>query len=134
MSIESIRAALETQLATLTPALDTVHENEAYAPTDGVPYQRVDLLIAQPDSPLMGAGRREQGIMQVTLRYPRGDGARDITARAEAIRDAFPKGAEFAAGSYRVTIFDSPYLGNGFDSEQRWCVPVRVFWHSNFIF
>jgi hypothetical protein len=50
MSLAQVRAALETALNSISPAIDTAWENAPYTPVDGTPYQQATLLRAQPDN------------------------------------------------------------------------------------
>lgn len=126
MSLAAVRQALETQLATITPALATAFENVSYTPVAGVPYQQVTLLPAQPANIEMGAGYTEQGIFQVNLFYPINGGPKDAQARAEAIRAAFPIGASFVAGGITTNIIATPEIGPARPDADRFMIPVKV--------
>jgi Bacteriophage related domain of unknown function len=131
MSLAAVRAALETRLAALSPAIDTAWQNDGYVPTVGTKYQRVDLMLANPDNPEMGSGYREQGFLQVTLKYGLDDGSTTAEARAQAIRDHFPRALALTSGGIVVTIDRTPAIGSGTRDGDRWSVPVRIFWHAN---
>ena len=99
MSISSVRIALETKLATITPALSTAYENVPFTPVTGTPYQRAYLMPATPANPTMGDGYyREQGIFQVSLFYPLQAGPKTAADRAELIRAAFKRGTTLTTG------------------------------------
>jgi hypothetical protein len=131
MSDLLIRAALETRLAALTPALATAWENASYSPVDGVPFQRVEYITAEPENPEMGSFRRLSGFMQVTLMYPQGSGPAVAATRAELIRSWFPKGLSLTKSGVVVMIDRTPYIMAGFRDENRWALPVRVSYFSN---
>lgn len=132
MSLESIRIALETQLATITPVLVTAWENNAYISIEGTPYQQVWLLPATPDNPTMGDDHyREQGLLQVSLKYPLLTGPALITARAELIRSAFKRGTSLTSGSITVRISSTPEIGIGQEENGWWVVPVRIRWFAD---
>lgn len=131
MSIVSIRAALETKLNTITPAISTAWENHPFTPVDGVPYQRVYLMPATPSNPTMGDGYyREQGIFQVSLFYPLQTGAAAAAARAELIRSAFKRGVSMTSGGVTVQIGNTPEISQGRVDGDRFHVPVRIFWFA----
>ena len=127
MSQSLIRAALETALNGMTPALATAFENNAFTPpASTTPYQMAFMLFAAPENPDMGRGiTRERGIFQVTLCYPlqAGDGA--ARARADLLRATFYRSATFTIGAVKVIMERTPDVGAGSVSGDRWVVPVR---------
>ena len=132
MSLEYVRVALETHLAAITPALATAWENDAYESVAGTPYQHVWLLPAAPDNPTMGDDHyREQGLLQISLKYPLLTGPAASTARAELIRAAFKRGTSLTSGSITVRISRTPEIGIGQEENGRWVVPVRVRWFAD---
>jgi len=132
MSVRALRAALEVALNSIAPTLATAFENVPFTPTNGTPYQRVNLLRATPENPSIGAGmHRDIGVMQVTLCYPIGPGPQAAEARAEAIRAAFIRGASFTSGAATVHITTTPTIGPAYVEADRYCLPVSIRYHSN---
>lgn len=132
MTIINIRNAMETALDALTPAIQSVHENEAYVPVVDVPYQEVYLLVAKPANPTLGDGYfQERGVFQINLQYPRDVGSLAAATRAEAIRALFPRGATFTNGGITVQIDEATEIGTGRQEGDRWMVPVKVRWHAD---
>jgi hypothetical protein len=126
MSIVSVRAALETKLNGITPAISTAWENAPFAPVAGTPYQAVFLMAATPENPTMGDGfYREQGIFQISLFYPLQAGPATAAARAELIRTAFKRGTALTSGTVTVRISRTPEIGQGRVDGDRWHVPVK---------
>ena len=130
MSLNYMKVALEEALDSMTPSIDTAWENWPYTPITGVPYQKVNHLIAQPDNTTYGPAFIEQGIFQVTLMYPLMSGTAEATARAEMLRDKFIRGAAFTFGGSTVVIHLTPEIAVGRRDEDRWSVPVKIRWHS----
>ena len=126
MSLAAIRAALETQLATITPAISTAYENAPFTPVTGAAYQAVYLLTATPDNAEIGPGYTEQGYLQVNLFYPLGTGPAAATARAALIRAAFPYSATFASGGVTVIVKATPEVGPARIEDDRYLLPVRI--------
>lgn len=126
MSLIAIRAALETALNGMSPALDTAYENAAYTPTPGTPYQAVSLLLAQPIDNEVGRPHVEHGFLQVTLRYPLNAGPADAAARANLIRSTFYRGASFTSGGVTVTVNLTPEILPANTESDRYVVPVRI--------
>lgn len=132
MSLANIRSALESAVDGMTPSLVTVHQGESYDPVIGTPYAAIYLLPALPENPTMGDGfYREAGILQVTLNYPAGEGTADATARAEAIRALFRRGATFGYGGTVVQVDRTPAITDGEGNEGFIAVIVRVRWYAD---
>lgn len=127
MSTAIVRAALETALDGMTPALATAWENELFVPpTAPTPYQSVALVPGDPQNREYGARYLEHGFMQVTLKYPRNAGTGNAEARAKLIRDRFYRGSSWTSGTVTVIVSHTPSIHAGFADGDRWCVPVRI--------
>jgi hypothetical protein len=110
---DKIRAALETHLNAMSPAIATAWENTPFDPAKdvapGQPYQEVNLLVARPDNRYMGCDRRiEQGILQVTLKYPIGKGSAPSEARANLIIAHFKRSTKLVSGGQWVQVIRTP--------------------------
>lgn len=132
MSAVLIRSALEVALAAMSPALATAYENAPFTPVQGTPYQQVWLLPATPDNSLIGrAGMyRQDGFLQVDLKYPLSTGPAAAATRAELIRSTFYRGASFTASGVRVNIERTPEIMPGRVEEDRYVLPVRIAFYS----
>ena len=108
MSIIAIRAALETAVNTINPALSSTWENVPFTPVTGTPYQQVNILFAAPENPEFGPMQRQSGYMQIMLMYPLNTGTAAINARAELIKTAFPVSRSFVSGGVTVSIDKTP--------------------------
>lgn len=126
MSIVKIRAALETALNGMSPALATAWENAAYVPTAGTAYQQANMLFATPSNREFGNRYQELGYMQVKLMYPLQVGTSAIAARAELIRTTFKRGNTFANGGVTVMIPETPEIAPGGVEGDRYAVPVKI--------
>ena len=140
MSIAKIRAALETQLSTVAPAIASAYENMPFTPVSGVPYQKVTMLPAETQNPTFGAGYRlETGIFQVLLCYPATatanypQGSSPSAAQAELVRGAFPRGSSYANGGVTVQIDRHPSVAPAIIVGDRYCIPVRVRYYAQII-
>lgn len=131
MSIAKIRAAFETRLATLSPALATAYENGSYAPVAGTPYQRINLLPNTPEDAVLGSLIYfEIGIFQVMLCYPMGNGPGTAEARAQLVKDLFKRGTSMVQGGVTVTVMRAPSVAGGFIDGDRYCVPISIRYQS----
>lgn len=135
MSHKAVRAALETHLRDMTPAVTIVYENSTGNPVAGTPFQRVNLLPADPDNPTVGDGfYRELGVFQVSLHYPMNTGPGAAESRAEAIRTRFKRATTLTNSGITVTIDGTPTIASGFVDGDRWVVPVSIpYWANIFI-
>ena len=130
-NLVSVRAALETALYNLSPTFDTAWENVAFAPAADTPYQQAHILFAKPDNLIFGRSWRELGFMQVKLMYPLQVGPAVTTARVEAIRGVFYKGAVLVNGSTRVVINKTPTVAKGRVEGDRYAVPIKIRFFVN---
>lgn len=131
--VTAIRAALETALDGISPALATAWQNMPFEPTQGTPYQRVHLLLAEPDNPEIGTLTRDQGFLQVTLCYPLSEGPAAAEARAELIRATFKRGNSFTSGGVTTTISHTPEIAPAANEDDRHCLPVRIRFFANYV-
>lgn len=131
MSVLKIRAALETALKAMTPAMDTAWENTAFKPVEGKPYQRALIDFAEPGNTEFGPAFTQGGYLQVDLCYPGGCGARDATTRVEMLRSTFKRGATFAAEGQTVQITRTPQVLPGFiGDDNRYHLVVRAYFFA----
>lgn len=135
-TMQAIRTALETRLATVSPAIDTVYENMPYVPTTGTPYQQVYLLPATPSNLEIGPAWVEQGIFQISLFFPVTDasgiaqGPGPAIAQAELIRAAFPFRSTLSSGGVTVDIINTTEIGPARPDDSTFMVPVKVRWSA----
>lgn len=131
MSQLAIRAALETALNSMSPALSTAWENVAFTPpVSSTPYQRAYVMFATPDNSVIGNEWIERGLFQVTLCYPLQAGDAAARARVALLRAEFYRGRTLTSGGTTVIIERTPDAGGGTADGDRWIVPVRVRWFS----
>lgn len=127
MSRLEIRAALEQFIAANT-SLPTAFEGVSFTPDSAQPYQRVYLLMNQPQNPTMGqAFYRETGFFQITLCYPVGNGTGDINTEAERLRRLFIRGRTWSTGGVTILSSMTPQIGNPIIDGDHMEVVVRVF-------
>lgn len=125
--IVNIRAALETALNGMSPALATAWENVSFSPpAAGTPYQRVNMLFAQPDNREYGSRHQERGYMQVKLLYPIQIGTSTINARAELLRSTFARGNTFSSSGVTVMVSGTPEVTPGTVEDDRFAIAVKI--------
>lgn len=131
MSVVACRAAMETALNSMSPALATAWEGQDYKPVVGTPFQRVAVRLADPE-PLEQSGKwhRERGYLQVTLFYPGQTGPGAAEARADLLRGTFYRGATFSASG--VTVFaETPAVYPPLPDDDWRVVPVRIPFYAH---
>jgi hypothetical protein len=127
LSHPSIRAALETALDTITPSIATERENQLFKlPSGDIPYQSVEIKPLPANNAVYGDTYREEGFMQVWLRYPRNVGTGDINDRAMLVRDKFYRGSSWPSGGITTRILRTPSINEGFADGSRWVVMVSI--------
>lgn len=132
MSLLAISAALEVALAAMSPPLATAWENAPFSPVVGTPYQQVTLLAATPDNPEVGRFTVQQGYLQIDLKYPLNAGKAAALTRAELIKAAFPKNANFTHGGFTVVITRTPEIAPARTEPDRYVIPVRIYFRCNY--
>jgi hypothetical protein len=132
MSVKDIRAALEVQLAAMVPAIATAHENVAFTPQSGVPYQRAYLIPATTENPALGSTlKRESGVFQVSLHYPVNKGSAAAYERADLVRAHFYRGLTLQSNATIVTVQRTPSIGPARTDGDRFVVPLSVPYFAN---
>lgn len=126
MSVVAIRAALETALNGMSPALSAAWENAQFVPVAGTAYQQVHVLFATPSNREFGDRYQETGYMQVKLMYPLSVGTSAIAARAQLLRTTFKRGNTFASGGVTTMITETPEIAPGAVEGDRYGVPVKI--------
>lgn len=126
----SIKSALETALAGITPELPTAWENVSYTPVLGQAYQET-LISLDPINNTAGKGHyAEIGIFKVTLNYPLGNGSADALTRADLIRATFTRGAAFTSGGVTALIDKTAEVGAGIREDGWYRVNVFIFFRA----
>lgn len=127
MGTEYVRRALEVALAGVTPHVQTAWENTHYKPRLGVPFQQVKFFFAQPENPTIGGYyHRENGFLEIKLKYPLGGGSTAANARASLIRDLFHRGATFEWVTRKTIIERTPEIEPGRVEDGRYVIKVSV--------
>jgi hypothetical protein len=122
-----IYQAMLTRLATITPALATVEENEDYTPITGTRYQEAYLLPAQPENITLGdAYYRNIGIFQVTLRFPINQGNQPLEVRAQKVIDAFPRALGLTFEGKTVRVMRTPSKSPSTRIDDRYVCAISI--------
>ncbi len=127
MSLTNIRAALETAVDAMTPPIATAWENRDFTPpAASVPYQRVYVLLAEPDNIEFGPGHICDGFLQLNLLYPRFAGTRDSMLRCDLLRSVFSRGTSLTYPGGVVNIMSTPDVRPGTVDGDRFSTTVKI--------
>jgi hypothetical protein len=122
----SVRLALQNHLEALGE-FSTAYEGITYKPQTNTPYQRINLLRAEPDNTALGSAYfREVGIFQVSLFYPMGTGVNLIEQRAETIREHFKRGTGLTNGNVTVRITKTPNVKSVLRDDDRLSLVIDI--------
>ena len=126
-----IRQALEKAVLAVTPAIDTAFENTTFKPRAGEPYQQLHFLPAKPEAAVIDDSISEVlGVFQITLRYPAGEGVKNVLERASLYERAFSVGAKFEHAGVKVYIYRPAEVNIlGVDGD-RYGVAVSIYFKS----
>jgi hypothetical protein len=131
MSLQQIRAALDTRLAGYEPALAIAWENTAFNPEDDVPWVQVQLTPVRTTA--LGLGRaapvRWTGSYQLVLNFPRNDGPGPAAVLADGIAGHFHRGTALTAANVTV-ILEQPSIGAGTISAGRYQLGLTIPWFA----
>ena len=125
------RLAFEEAINAISPTIATAYENVSFTPSSGVPYQELYDIPASNDHLFMDNAEFEcLGIFQITLKYPSGKGAKDVSNRAELYVSSFPVGTILTKGTTKVHIIQTPKVNIlGVDGD-RYVVAVSINYKS----
>ena len=106
MSLLKIKSTLLQAYVDGAFGLSTAYENRQFEPTTGTPWAAVYVLPNQPSAFSLGSNGSDEhdGILQIDLNYPTGNGDGAVLAKADAIRAVFKHGVSFTLDSQAVSI------------------------------
>lgn len=126
-SEQAMRGLLQSQLLTLGWADQTAYEGRPFSPTPGTPYQEVTTAFSEPQAITHTGSDLYRGIFQVRLLYPiTTGGIGPQTARAEAIKAAFPRNLRLSADGQLVKIMRTAAITRGPVQGDRDVTVVRI--------
>lgn len=118
-------------LAVGSPALPIAMPDVGFDPatdaTDGK-YLEVDLLPNQPAWRGLNGGSIDQGLLQITVVWPKGEGLIPALQAAQEVKDHFPAALSLVSGSTRVKIQDDPTHTVLLDEPNETRIPVTIRW------
>jgi hypothetical protein len=129
--IAQIMDALFAHCATLgvgSPALAIAYPEVAFTPPASGKYLQVDFFANRPAWEGLTSGKLAQGILQVTVVWPRGQGILQPGEAAQAVIDHFAKGTSLYSDGAKVTIGQEPWSASPVMDGTDCRIPVTIPW------
>lgn len=94
------------------------------------PYLRIGRVTVAPVRHLIADGRPHErtGSLMITLVYPLGQDVSVYDQIAGTIAEHFKDGTEMSYGRVCVKVRAYPHMGDGYEENGFWTVPVRIPW------
>lgn len=128
--------ALLTHLGTLeigSPALPIAMPDVSFDPPtddDGglLPYLEAGYFRNAPAWEGLAEGVLDQGLLVVSVVWPKGRGVVRMNEAAQQVADHFPKGLQLASGETRVKIYREPVIASPLNEGDKTIVAVSISW------
>lgn len=127
--------ALMTRVGTIntgSPDLPIAYPESAATfnpPSDGKYLEVADFTNA-PAWQGVSSGRMDQGLLQVTVVWPKGDGLVRPKQIAAMILDHFAAGTQMSSGGYWVKVTQAPYAATAIVETDKVRIPVIIPWRA----
>lgn len=134
-SDNDIAEALFARCATLSvgsPALPITFPEPGQPfvePADGK-YIRADLFLNTPAWQGLSGGKMAQGLLQLTLNWPRNGGLIAPLAIVEAIKAHFPKALPLISNGTKVTISGQPWSASPNSEPDQVSFAITIPWRA----
>ncbi|CAN7168811.1 phage tail terminator-like protein [Brevundimonas sp. LjRoot202] len=119
-----------TSLTHGSPVMKKAMPDVTFTPETGQPYFRVDHFPNAPFWAGLANGRIDQGLLQITVVWPKGLGIIKASAAVDAVKAHFPKALLLTEGTARVKIGEawhsSPLPGDAWTDT-----PVTIPWKAS---
>lgn len=113
------------------PKLPLAMPDVAFTPPADGRYLRVDLFRNAPFWEGLASGRMDQGLLQVTLIWPKNKGL-IVQARAvKQVLDHFPKGLTLRGAGARVKINREPWAASPLMGDVSTETPITISWTAS---
>lgn len=127
---EALMAKVAT-LSTGSPTLPVAYPDVAFDPavsaTDGK-YLEVAYFPNAPRWEGLAAGELSQGLLQITVVWPRGKGHILALQIAETIKTHFAKGTVMVSGTAKVKVTKEPVVASPIIEDHDTRIPITIPW------
>lgn len=110
------------------PKLPIAMPDVAFPPPADGRYLRVDLFSNAPFWEGLTSGRIDQGLLQVTVVWPKGKGLIVQRRAAKQVMEHFAKGLKLFGPATRVTINREPWAASSIPGDVSTETPVTISW------
>lgn len=124
-AIASALLARAASLSVSSPALRIAMPDRPFTPGNGETYLEVSTFYNRPAWEGLKSGRLDQGLLQIAVVGPKGQGVPRLMRFAQEIIDHFPKGQNLG-GTVRVS--GQPYASSPLLDASDTRVPVTIPW------
>lgn len=123
--------ALLTHLGTLeygSPPLTIAMPDVAFNPSSVTSYFEAGYFRNAPVWEGLASGVLDQGLLVVSVVWPKGEGVIAMNEAAQAVVDHFPKGLTLKSGSTGVKINREPVIASPLPEGDKTIVAVTISW------
>lgn len=130
----NIPAALLARLSSLaigSPALPIAYPDRPFDPATqslSGKYLQAAYFRNTPAFEGLASGVLDQGLLVVSVVFPKDGGVIAINQAAQAVADHFPKAAAYTSGGTRVKISREPVIGSPLQEGDKTIVAVTISW------
>lgn len=111
-----------------TPKMPVAMPDVAFIPPTDDRYLRVDLFSNAPFWEGLTSGRIDQGLLQVTVVWPKGKGLIVQRRAAQQVMEHFAKGLKLFGPATRVSINREPWAASPLPGDVSTETPVTISW------
>lgn len=130
MSFRLVRQALDGNMAANFSS-QVAYPNAEFTPMQGVLWYRPTFLPAESEQAELGTNGRNrlQGLYQVDVFAPAGEGQKAAETAADAVVTAFKRGTNLPSGSLTVRL-ERAWREAAIEEADWYHVPVMVAWYA----
>lgn len=110
------------------PILPVAFPDAPFTPPANDRYLRCDLFTNAPAWEGLKSGRLDQGLLQVSVIWPRNTGAIEIRKAVSDVLAFWPKGLILSGRDTRLRINREPWAASPIIEDHQTSVPITVSW------
>lgn len=116
------------EMTSANPGLPVAYPDAPFTPPTDGRYLRADLFTNAPFWEGLSSGRIDQGLLQITVVWPRNTGALAIREAVADVMAHFPKGLLLVAAAARVRVNREPWPASPIIEDDKTSIPITVSW------